>query len=641
MKNRWLIASLLVFVSLFIESYGKLFYLLIAVCYWCMRYKDKSVWLFIAISLVFIYYPFVPKVQEGTAYTISEIHPYYMVLKNGNLRIKTKNLSGVSYDDVIKLKGEISRIEEDYYFATLSNEKYYGSKGIFYEAEIVSYEVIEKGNSIRRKIWDQISNLDSDLSSFYKQILFSYNDYGLELDDDLSSLINSSGIYLSSFVSFLRSLLSLFFYEKTVQSILSSLLLTLGFVYDFDCNLYRLIFNILLSKVENREDRLGLLILCLLFINPYYRYSLSFLISISIRFVSLFNKDRSVLTSFLALIPLQLSYSSEFSFCSSITYSLFRNILFYVWLLCLFCLSINRYGILHPVIHLLEKNKVLNFWNFSGKPNLIWILLWIQAASIYLNKKDPKILMTLSVLLFLNQNQSLLRPMDTSCFLNVANGNSFVYLPAFSNSVLLLDTGSSYQYKKVKNYLNSLGIRKIDVLLVSHMDEDHSGNMNALKKDFIVKNVFTEKKEEIVFKNIKLIGLLTDDIYTDINSNSAIYLTQIGNLVYLFTGDISKETERDFVRQYPNLKADILKVSHHGSYTASSLSFLKNSPFRLAVISCGDYQIYHHSSEETMKNLVALRISAITTKTSGDIRIDHFFNKNILFTAKKEIYFIQ
>ena len=61
--------------------------------------------------------------------------------------------------------------------------------------------------------------------------------------------------------------------------------------------------------------------------------------------------------------------------------------------------------------------------------------------------------------------------------------------------------------------------------------------------------------------------------YDDMNNNSIVMKVTYKNKSFLFTGDAGKESERDIISAGFDVKADVLKVGHHGSKTATSQDF--------------------------------------------------------------------
>ena len=94
-------------------------------------------------------------------------------------------------------------------------------------------------------------------------------------------------------------------------------------------------------------------------------------------------------------------------------------------------------------------------------------------------------------------------------------------------------------------------------------------------------------------------------------------------LTMLFTGDIEEVAERELVKLYSNneLKADILKVAHHGSKTSSIKEFINAVNPKYAVIGVGKDNKFGHPSEKTLETLNDKNVKIYRTDISGEIMI--------------------
>lgn len=191
------------------------------------------------------------------------------------------------------------------------------------------------------------------------------------------------------------------------------------------------------------------------------------------------------------------------------------------------------------------------------------------------------------------------------------------------NKVILIDSGEGhgdkYDYGKnvVIPYLMSHKIGKIDFLIISHFDSDHCGGAFYILENIKVKNIVigvqAEKYENCIEfmelakkKRVNVITLeagnrfrIDKETYLNIflpNKKHTIFENKINNnslvmkFVYkdfsmLFTGDIEEEAEIYLANTYKNkLKADILKVAHHGSKTSTTEVFLQYVKPQIALI---------------------------------------------------------
>ena len=99
----------------------------------------------------------------------------------------------------------------------------------------------------------------------------------------------------------------------------------------------------------------------------------------------------------------------------------------------------------------------------------------------------------------------------------------------------------------------------------------------------------------------------------------------------LFTGDIEKEAETNLIQLYnkKELKADILKIAHHGSKTSSSYEFLEEVSPEIALIGVGKDNTFGHPSDITIENLKKLNIKIYRTDKNGEIEIEAKGKENI------------
>ena len=225
------------------------------------------------------------------------------------------------------------------------------------------------------------------------------------------------------------------------------------------------------------------------------------------------------------------------------------------------------------------------------------------------------------------------------------------------NTSILIDGGGSETYNVGQNtllpYLLSRRINKIDYMICSHFDTDHSRGLKTILENIKVKNLIISKQKEnyenfneimeiVKKKNINIIIVKAkekirldrtayiDVLYptgnlehADINNNSIVAKFVCQGISMLFTGDIEKEAETNLIKLYnkEELKADILKVAHHGSKTSSSYEFLNAVLPKIALIEVGKDNNFGHPSEITIENLKKLKVKIYRTDKNGEIEI--------------------
>ena len=106
---------------------------------------------------------------------------------------------------------------------------------------------------------------------------------------------------------------------------------------------------------------------------------------------------------------------------------------------------------------------------------------------------------------------------------------------------------------------------------------------------------------------------------SDPNSNSIVFRLTYKDQAALFTGDAEEETEARLLAAPKKLRADLLKVAHHGSKHASGRAFLNAVKPKYAVVSCSDTNRYGHPAPETLAGLKRVEAQAMVTAQAGTI----------------------
>ncbi|MDF2417453.1 DNA internalization-related competence protein ComEC/Rec2 [Acinetobacter beijerinckii] len=217
--------------------------------------------------------------------------------------------------------------------------------------------------------------------------------------------------------------------------------------------------------------------------------------------------------------------------------------------------------------------------------------------------------------------------------------------------VWMIDTGGSYDESKfslgervVIPFLRQQGVRSLDHVVLSHLDQDHSGAFNSIQNKFEIRNVQSnERKDKIKVKdnfsfcqqgqnwsyaNLKIEILFPHQqelIYAKDQQNEyscVVYIQFLNAQPYqnfLIMGDAGWETEYKLLQQYPDLKVDVLVLGHHGSKHSSAYDFLAALKPKIAIASAGDNNRYGHPSEEVKNRLHALNIPLFNTVQTGTI----------------------
>lgn len=207
--------------------------------------------------------------------------------------------------------------------------------------------------------------------------------------------------------------------------------------------------------------------------------------------------------------------------------------------------------------------------------------------------------------------------------------------------------------RTVVPFLLRHGMHAIDALIISHPHGDHAGGVAPVLRRLRVAQVadggqryaghaFVDAMATARAENVPVLypragtQWRTDDGVTlrfigpslpfiegrnAINSNSVAFLLAYGNFRMLFTGDAGSESERRFLAEGINLRADVLKVGHHGSAYGSSPEFIGAVSPRYAVISVGRHNVFGHPAPSTLETLQRFGARVYRTDRDGAVTI--------------------
>jgi competence protein ComEC len=231
-------------------------------------------------------------------------------------------------------------------------------------------------------------------------------------------------------------------------------------------------------------------------------------------------------------------------------------------------------------------------------------------------------------------------------FIDVGQGDS-IYIKAPNGEDILIDGGNK-DGSDVVAYLKKQKVKDIEFMIATHPDADHIGGLDEVLKAFPVKNVYAPKVSHTsqaykdfltAVKNKKLtiktakadatlpvkgitakfVGPVKTYSNSDLNDWSAVLKITYGKKSFLFTGDAETKAEADMVKAKKDLRADVLKVGHHGAKTSTSTTFLKSVKPTYAVISVGKNNSYGHPTSEVLNRLKSYKVNIFRTDKQGTI----------------------
>jgi len=246
--------------------------------------------------------------------------------------------------------------------------------------------------------------------------------------------------------------------------------------------------------------------------------------------------------------------------------------------------------------------------------------------------------------------------------LDVGQGDS-ILVQTPSGKTMLFDGGgqrgqetSGYDVGKevVVPALLNRGVKKIDVLVISHPHEDHIGGLGAVIDAVPVKmvldpeldyrsSIYDQLRADIRKRKIPVKRAtegqqinLGDGIHvdvlnppqprlagtdSDVNNNAVVLRLTDGPLSMLLAGDIERIGAFRIARLGESAHSTVLKVPHHGSHGAAIPQFLDAVRPQLAVISVGAHNEYNHPSQEMLDELTRVGAQVMRTDRDGAVTI--------------------
>ena len=211
-------------------------------------------------------------------------------------------------------------------------------------------------------------------------------------------------------------------------------------------------------------------------------------------------------------------------------------------------------------------------------------------------------------------------PFGRIVFLNVGQGDAILIQSPLSFKTVLIDTGPPSSYTQLKKSLYGQSVYEIDLLVLTHKDNDHSGNKEALMQDFEVRRIWDNTMPAIEDKEFKFRQINEISLNQDENENSLVLTAILNGLNILLCGDATKQQELRFTAQISDTM-DICKIGHHGSDTSTSWRLLDTAGCPVAIISAGLNNRYGHPHADVVERLILNGSLVLNTAIDGDIQI--------------------
>ena len=607
---------------------------------------------------------------EGTIYKIKKNENKFTIYIRGKEKIvinyyKDSNIN-VSLGDLIKVTGSIKLPSNNTIPNLFNYKKYLYYNDIYYSMTANKIEKISNNTNIIYYLKEKISSridkiyksneyiktfILGDTSTLDKNILESYQKNGI------SHLFSISGMHISLFASIILYILKKVSYNNYYNygMVILFLLIYTLLIGSSPSVMRSLIMYILFSinkllnlKIKN-IDIMCLVLIIMLLINPYSIYNISFQYSYLISFtLVLFSYKIKKLQKNIhkSLYISTISFLVSFPICIYNFYqvnilSVFLNLIV-IPLVNIFIFPLSLISFIFPITsYILEiftnilQNISLFIYDIDvgiitfSKPSVLVIIIYdILIYSFLYNYKFSFIF----ILMITHKFYNYINPLQEVNTIDVGQGDSILIRYPFNKGNILIDTGGmtnsdySITINKTIPYLKSIGLSKIDYLILSHGDYDHMGEAVNLVNNFKVEKVifncgeYNELEKELIkvldkkkikyyscikelnISNNKLFFLNNKD-YGNENDNSSVIYTALNNHKFLFMGDAGAEVEEDLIEKYNLQDIDVLKVGHHGRKTSSSQKFIDEINPKYSIISVGKNNRYGHPNKEVLDNL--------------------------------------
>ena len=630
---------------------------------------------------------------DGNKLTIefNNLRGTYYFEKEEDLRYFKSNYN---LGDTIKVKGTLEVPNNNTIPNTFNYKKYLYHKKINYILKIDNFSKLKDNKNILLKIKNDIlKRIENTKHNNYLYAFIlgkssyidneRYNNYKI---NGVTHLFALSGLHVSLFSGIILLILNkLKLNEKLSFIITSMFLIFFSFIASFTPSILRATIFFILSSLNKiyytfikPKNILFLTFSILIFKNPFYIFDTGFILSFTITyFILLLNESITIkdniksiliisLLSFLSSLPIIINLSYEINIIGFINNILFiplvTNIIFPFSIIVIIIPKLSFIlFILTNIMEFISKysSNLLNITIYFQRLNYFEIIIYYILLIVSI-KKSKKVIFILFIFILILYIKPSFDKDTYVYFIDVSQGDSALIVTK-NNKSILVDTGGKLNYKndnwKQKNkefnlmassiipFFKSIGLKKIDYLLITHGDADHAGYSIELLNNYKVMNKYTNKgRKNSLEKKINISSLeskylkiddieiysLNDSIYNNENKDSLVLLFKIYNYKFLFMADADKEVEKNIIEKYNLKNIDVLKVGHHGSKTSTDESFINEITPKYSIISVGKNNKFGHPNIETLNTLKKSKI--LRTDELGTIKITLNKNKSLIET---------
>lgn len=627
MNGSYLFIGLVTLLAIWVPYKWLLCVFLIGMLIFYLRhFKVKIAMLVLLLSLLLPVFPKPIEPPMSKILKVHEVHTNYVIAQAGKTKALVYTDTPLGFDDIIQVSGNYESINTIHNINDFHFQTWLARRNIHYQIQNKNVRILKEGTSFRHRILSNIQKKkDQQAAAWLEAMLFGIH------ETELSYFITSSGMHIAFLMSALERFLTRYIHRQKAMLCVIVLSGCLGICTSFTTAIWRILCFRGIRLVFDRlsyKDQVGLGMVVLLRIFPYMAYELGFLLPVAFMLVGIFHRAKRPrwALSLSIMIPFQFLFFHSCNPISILIFPYLRKAYAFLYILCLL------YGIFpYPYFtvfftwlsNALSTFETIGFESFY-RVSFPWLLLWLVSLIHYI-EGERKVKYKLCILFLYTFFAPYLNPFGEIYIIDVGQGDCTLISLPYGQGVMLVDVMGS-KYKNIPKdiimeQLRMRGIRKIDTVLLTHDDYDHSGGLKELQECIPITQIITEKQEKGSIRNYEFPIVLYDYQHPDSNENSIITYFDFYGLRVLLMGDAGVEAEAELMKKYPKLEVDVLKLGHHGSKTSSSLPFLHQLQPSLALISAGRNNRYGHPHQEVLKHLKQEHITALMTPKEGGISI--------------------